>query len=75
MPTEFVAQNGGTPLTQNTLVSVAGCAKTRILTRAQKLALALKVCHKKNKAKRVRCERAAHRKYGAVKKSKKSRRR
>jgi len=72
MPTEFVAQNGGAPLTQNTPVTVTGCAKTKTLTRAQKLALALKSCHKRhNRAKRASCERAAHRKYGAVKKSKK----
>jgi hypothetical protein len=50
----------------------------RALNRAQKLAKALKVCHhkdKRNKSKRERCERAAHRKYGPVKKSRKGGRR
>ena len=67
MPSEFVAQKGGTPLTQNTKVSVTGCAKTKALTRARKLALALKACHRKHHAKRAACERAARKKYGPVK--------
>jgi hypothetical protein len=68
MPSEFVAQSGGAPLTQNTQVSVTGCAKTKALTRARKLALALKACHRKhNHAKRAACERAARKKYGPVK--------
>jgi hypothetical protein len=71
MPTEFVGQNGAV-LNRSTPVTVTGCAKKKSLTRAQKLAAALKVCHKKhNHAKRAACERAAHRKYGPVK-SKKS---
>jgi hypothetical protein len=42
------------------------------LTRAQKLAKALAVCHReKKKAKRSKCEKAAQKKYGAVKKAKK----
>jgi hypothetical protein len=43
---------------------------TRALTRAQKLANALKGCHKKPKSKRGSCERSARRKYGPVKKKK-----
>ena len=68
MPTEFVGQNGSL-LNQNTKVSVTGCPKVKILTRTQKLALALKACHKQhNRAKRKACERQARKKYGPVKK-------
>ena len=71
MPTEFVGQNGSL-LNQNTKVNVTGCPKVKVLTRAQKLALALKACHKKhNHAKRKVCERQARKKYGPVKKAKK----
>jgi DNA-binding beta-propeller fold protein YncE len=43
------------------------------LTRAQKLAKALKACHKlKSHKKRVACERSARKKYGVKKKAKKS---
>jgi hypothetical protein len=67
MPTEFVGQNGAV-IHQTTHLNITGCAKTKTLTRAQKLAAALKACHKKhNKAKRATCERAAHKKYGVVK--------
>jgi hypothetical protein len=67
MPTEFVAQNG-LVIRQNTLVGVTGCAKKKALTRAQKLAVALRACHKKhNHAKRAACERKARRQYGPVK--------
>jgi hypothetical protein len=42
--------------------------KPKSLTRAQKLADALKACKRdKSKKKRVGCEKSAHRKYGAVK--------
>jgi hypothetical protein len=69
-PDEFVGQNGAT-FTQNTKVTVTGCPKTKVLTRAQKLALALKACHKKPKgAKRKACERAARKKYEPVVKKK-----
>ena len=68
MPTEFVAQNG-MAIHQNTPVTVTGCPKAKALTRAQKLALALKACHKKHKgAKRKACERQARHRYGPVKK-------
>jgi hypothetical protein len=71
MPTEFVAQNGMT-FNQKTHVAVTGCPKKKTLTRRQKLALALKVCHKRhNHAKRAVCERAARKKYGALKSKKK----
>ncbi len=65
MPTEFVGQNGML-LNQSTKVNVTGCPKTKALTRAQKLALALKACHKKKGAKRKACERVARKKYGLV---------
>jgi hypothetical protein len=76
MPTEFVGQNG-MPLTRTTKVNVTGCPKAKVLTRAQKLAIALKACHKKPKgAKRKACERQARRKYGppTKKKAKKAKR-
>jgi hypothetical protein len=66
MPTEFVAQNGAV-IHQSTSIRVTGCAKTRVLNRAQKLAAALKACHKKARGKRASCRRQARRKYGPVK--------
>jgi hypothetical protein len=74
MPTEFIAQNGMTH-NQNTNITVTGCPKKKSLTRAQKLALALKACHKRhNHTKRAACVRHARRKYGALgKKAKKGR--
>ncbi len=73
MPTHFIGQNGA-ELTQNTPVQVTGCGKAKTTTRAQKLAAALKACHKdKNKTKRHKCETAARKKYGkAAKTSKKN---
>ena len=44
--------------------------KAKALTRAQKLAVALKVCHKKAKGKRASCEKAAHKKYPPAKRKK-----
>jgi hypothetical protein len=74
MPTELVAQNGAV-IHQSTKIGVTGCAKKKSLTRAQKLAAALKVCHKDHKqAKRERCEREAHKKYGSPKKKVKAKR-
>ncbi len=71
MPTEFVGQDG-TKINESTKISVTGCPKVKALTRAQKLAKALKTCKKdKKKSKRVACEKAARKKYGAVKKAKK----
>jgi len=67
MPNEFIAQNGAA-IHETTDISVGGCGKT--LTRAQKLAAALKACHRdKNKGKKATCETAAKRKYGVVKKA------
>ena len=64
MPIRFKAQNG-LEITQNTPVGVTGC---KTLTRKQKLAAALKACHKKkNRGKRHACERAARKAYGAKK--------
>ena len=71
MPTELVGQNGG-KLNQTTKIAVNGCPKAKVLTRAQKLKLALKVCHKKHGAKRVSCERQARKRYGPLRKAKKS---
>jgi hypothetical protein len=71
IPTALTGQNGA-QVNQNTPITVTGCPKTKVLTRAQKLAVALKACHKKpNKHKRQACERAARKKYGPVKKAKK----
>jgi hypothetical protein len=72
MPTEFVAQNGAV-IHRSTRVGVTGCAKKKALTRTQKLAAALKACHKKAKGhhKRVVCERVARKKYGPLKRKKK----
>ncbi len=67
MPNEFIAQNGAA-IHETTAICVSGCGKT--LTRAQKLAAALKVCHRdKSKGKKATCETAAKRKYGVVKKA------
>lgn len=70
IPTALTGQNG-VQINQNTAVTVTGCPKIKVLTRAQKLALALKACHKKKGAKRASCERAARKKYGPAKKAKK----
>jgi hypothetical protein len=72
MPTTITGQNGAV-LTQTTKAAVSGCtkAKARALTRAQKLAEALKACRKDNrKAKRVGCERQARRKFRSRAKNK-----
>ena len=73
MPIRFKAQNG-LEITQNTPVGVTGCPKA--LTKAQKLAAALKACRHKHGKKRASCERAARKAYGAkvAKKSKKAHR-
>jgi hypothetical protein len=68
------APTGGT-LTLNGLGNIGPAkpaVKAKVLTRAQKLAAALKVCHKdRRRAKRVVCEAKAHKQYGAVQKVKK----
>ncbi len=69
LPTEITAQSG-TVMTKSTPVTKIGCGKVasfkaKKLTRKQKLAKALKACHKlKKKSKRVACEKAARKKYG-----------
>ena len=70
LPNEFVAQNGAV-IKQSTPISVTGCPKAKALTNKQKLAKALKACHKKKGSKRAGCEKAARRKFGVVKKGKK----
>jgi hypothetical protein len=69
MGTEFVAQNGA-KINQSTAVSVTGCAKKKALTRAQKLAAALKACKKKAKQKRAACRASARKRYGPIAKRK-----
>ena len=68
MPTEFTAQNGAL-FTQQTKISVTGCAKAP--TRAQKLAKAMKACKKKRGAKQGACEAQARKRFGAKGKAKK----
>jgi hypothetical protein len=67
LPTTLTAQNG-TVVTQTTKLGVTGCAKVKALTRAQKLAAAMKACKKKKKANRASCAKQANRKYGPLKK-------
>jgi hypothetical protein len=50
----------------------SGTSTSKGLTRAQKLAAALKVCKRqRHKAKRTKCERAAHKSYGPAKAARK----
>jgi uncharacterized repeat protein (TIGR01451 family) len=77
MPTSIEGQNGS-KLTQTTRIAVSGCAAAKPLTRAQKLAKALKACktkYKKSKKKRAACEKQAHKRYGPIHKAKKTNRR
>lgn len=65
MPTILTAQNGK-QIRQNTRVAVTGCAMSKPLTRAQKLAKALKACRKdRKKHMRSACERRARKRYAA----------
>jgi hypothetical protein len=58
MPTAFTAQNG-LEIHQTTKITTTGCPKP--LTPQQKLAQALKQCHKKhNHTQRTKCEQQAH---------------
>jgi hypothetical protein len=50
---------------------VTGAAKSKALTRTQKLARALKACRKERKGKRAACESQARKRYGAKVKAKK----
>jgi hypothetical protein len=65
MPTEMVAQNGAV-IRQSTKITPAGCVKPKALSRAQKLAAALKACKKKAKGKRAACTKAARREYATA---------
>jgi len=67
MPTAFVAQNGS-EIHESTPIGVSGCPKKKALTRAQKLAVALKACHKRAKAKRAACVRTARKRFGPAQK-------
>jgi hypothetical protein len=68
MPTEIVGQNGAI-IKQNTKIGANGCRKS--ISRAQKLAAALKACKKKkNRHRRIACERQARRKFAAKQASK-----
>jgi hypothetical protein len=69
MPTVLTGQNG-VVVKQNTKLAITGCVKVKAVTRAQKLAKALKVCKRdRGRAKRERCVKQARRKYGPVKKA------
>jgi hypothetical protein len=77
MPTTITGQNGA-QVKQNTKIAVTGCtttkSKPKALTRAQKLARALRACKKdKSRRKRAACERQARKRYGPLHKAKKSR--
>lgn len=62
IPTEFIAQNGQA-IHQSTPINTTNCTKKKTLTKAQKLAAALKACHKKKGAKRTTCETHAKNQY------------
>jgi hypothetical protein len=70
MPTAFVGQNGA-EIHDTTTIGITGCTDAKSLSRAQKLAKALKACKDKNKARRAECEKAARNDYGPTKKTKK----
>jgi hypothetical protein len=81
MPTTITAQNGK-QIIQKTKITITGCSavKAKALTRAQKLKRALHVCRtkykaKSKKAKRLVCEAQARKRYGPIKKAKKTNRR
>jgi hypothetical protein len=75
IPTIITAQNGK-QIKQTTKLAVTGCKASKPLTRAQKLAKALKECKKKkNKKKRAACKAQAKKKYGPIAKAKKTNRR
>jgi hypothetical protein len=64
MPTELIAQNGAA-IHQNTAIVPTGC-KAKPLTKAQKLAAALKACKKKKRARRAACAKAARRQFATA---------
>jgi hypothetical protein len=70
MPTEITAQNGAL-VNQTTKIAITGCTKVKTLTRAEKLKKALKACRQdKKRAKVVKCEKQARKRYGPVKRTK-----
>jgi len=68
-PPSATAEGPGNPLSAPPVPAVK---KTSALTRAQKLADALKACKKEKRSKQAKCEAAARKRYGAQGKSKKS---
>ena len=64
MPTEMIAQNGAA-IRQKTAITTSECGKAS-LSKAQRLARALKACAKKGKGKRAGCAKAARREFGTV---------
>jgi hypothetical protein len=66
MPTEITGQNGAV-VKQTTKIALAGCAKAKALTRAQKLVNALRTCRTKSKGKRAGCEKRARKQYAVAK--------
>jgi hypothetical protein len=73
MPTTITGPNGAI-IHQETKVPVSGCKVAKVI-RAQKLRKALKACRKQfkhNKKKRARCEKQAHKRFGATKAKQKS---
>jgi hypothetical protein len=71
MPTAITAQNGAV-LKQSTKITATGCpspkkAKTAAQLRAQKLAAALKACHKKHGKARSSCQKKARHAYASHK--------
>ena len=69
MPTEFLAQNGAV-IHQSTRISVTACAKKKTLSRAQKLAAAVKACKKQAKGTRAACVKRARKQFGPLKRRK-----
>ncbi len=68
LPTTLTAQNGAV-IKQTTKATITGCAKTKTLTRAQKLTKALKACHRdKKRVKRETCQKQVRKRYGPTKK-------
>ncbi len=62
LPTAITAQNGAV-LKQSTKITATGCPRVRVLTRAQKLAKALKACHEKRSKARASCRKKARHAY------------
>jgi hypothetical protein len=76
LPTVLTGQNG-VVINQTNKVAITGCGAVKgfKVSRAARLAKALKACRKQfkhNKSKRAACEKKAHKKFGAKKAKKKS---